>query len=214
MIHQEFHDVVKDAVKNNIDLAKNYNLDFREFHEEQLVHEISYKFKNNSCVIFEGNGYNNKRKKCDLIVLNKIEKQTIYIEAKSTGVKPDGTWENRFNSLRWKNDFDKLYDVDENFYTNNSIKKYWVWQYVFENYPDKINELTTKNNIVNYFTFKSYNIEKFLELFYNEKVSKKTLGKVIKEISDAYSDILISIIPKMQENDENFSLILITTELY
>lgn len=211
MSHKEFHNISQDAVNEIITKAKEYDLDFRGFHERQLAHEISCK-SINCFSIFEMNV--NEGKRCDLVVHNKNKDQMEFIEVKSTGLTPDGRWENRFGNFPWENDFEKLSEIDENIYNASSVKKYWVWQFVFETYKREVENIICEFNILEDNDFNGpYKPEEIIPLLNTRKGKNKTLGKVLNEISENYSDVLISIIPRIKEYNEEFSLLLLTTEL-
>lgn len=215
--HKEFHNLSKNAITEMKIKAKKYGRNIRQFSERQLVHEIAFQFKGDYWVGFEvpylDSGKITKSTRSDLAILNKNQNEWIFVEVKSTGFPTDDRRENRFGSLKYEEDFKKLKELDGRVY-KGSIKGYWIWQYFFETYHGKIDEIIQTFEIkdINNFNgpFKSHNI---IEIFGRVEGENLTLGKVLNEIKISSLDTLISIIPEIDNNDKKFSLLMVTSEV-
>lgn len=210
MNHKEFHDLSKNAIKEMKDKAMEYGLNIRSFSERQLVHEIAFQFKDNHWVGFE---VPSGKTRSDLAILNKNQDEWIFVEVKSTGFSADNRRENRFGSLNWKEDFKKLKELDGGVY-KGTIKRYWIWQYLFETYRDEI------DNIIQTFKLKDINnlngpfeSENIINVFGVIEGKTITLGRVLNEINMSSLDTLISIIPEIDNNNKTFSLLMVTSEV-
>jgi hypothetical protein len=121
-----------------------------------------------------------------------------WLEVKSTGLDENGNWDNRFGSLRWGEDFDKLKGITTNAWNLHHIRA-WVWLYQFENYREQVDGF--------FGTSTEWSIPRrpleYSSVFGPIHAGNINLPRVLSEIASASGDSLMSVRPRVRAHDQN-----------
>ncbi|KCZ71948.1 hypothetical protein ANME2D_02005 [Candidatus Methanoperedens nitroreducens] len=223
IMHEDFHNIVKNAANELKNQSIHCNKNMRELPEAQLEHEIDVEFRKNNhwAVVHPKYLPNNKKIGIGDLEIISLHNDRIFVEIKSTGfTHKDENMENRLGKTDTdrKDDYYKLKTLSLNVYKCTSLKGFWVWQYFFKTHKPKIEKLINKFNIVNLADFSGpYKYQDVMDIFKPPKNGKRmTLEKFLNVINISSMDTLISILPKIKQKDyssHHFSILLITSEI-